>query len=157
MGKKKKSNSTRPGNGGTIPTQRDQAQAAKEIEARRLAALEELPDVYTEPLPVDEEGYELLPESVGATDAGAYKFKTPDGKKWRLPNLQYIDIEMALKLDKTPQVKMFEMLFDRYAPGLARRVDKDQLQHIGKRWMEHSQLAGDSSGVSLGESKPSLS
>lgn len=155
MAKKKKSTHRPAGpKASSVPTQASRAKTAEDAEAARLKALEAMADVDLGAAQLDEEGYEIIPASKGETDEGSYKFKV-DGQKYRLPNLQYIDIDLALSLQDLDEFSAFKTIFNRYAPKLVKRVDSDQLLHIGKRWMEHSEFVGENSGVSLGESKPS--
>lgn len=155
MAKKKKSTHRPSGpKASTVPTQSSKPKTAEDAEAARLKALEAMSDVDLAEAQYDEDGYEIIPVSKGETDEGSYKFVV-DGKKYRLPNLQYIDIDLALSLQDLDEFAAFKAIFGRYAPKLVKRIDSDQLLHIGKRWMEHSEFVGEKSGVSLGESKPS--
>lgn len=152
MSKKKKKSTHRPHAASRpvhLPTQQDQHAARQHAEQARLDALEALKDVNLGAPELDEEGYEVIPESVGKTAAGAYRFKV-DGKKYELPNLQYIDIDLALGLQHMDEMAAFRAIFNRYTPKLMSKIDGTQLQHIGKRWMEHSELAGEK--ISVGES-----
>lgn len=145
MSKKNKRNSTRP----TAGQQRAQY-TDEQLEAmRRQAGFEDL-EIQT-----DADGVDILPVSKGRTDAGSYRFRIAgDDKTYRLPNLQYIDMDLAMKLRGgiSDEDAMGE-LFERYAPELLGQVDGEQLTALTDRWRKHSAKSAGAgiTEVGLGE------
>lgn len=132
----------------TSPAKTAAAKAAKttqeaEAEAERLAMLEQFQNtVLPEPV-LDEDGYETIPDKA-AEPGGSYKFVVA-GKRYQLPNLQYLPVNIAQQLPKLGDTDGLNLVLSRYAPDLLEHSTADQLLHISKRWMEHSK------GLTLGE------
>jgi hypothetical protein len=91
----------------------------------------------------DEDGYEVIPDK-SKLEGQSYKFMV-GGKKYVIPNLQYLPASIGMRLGKMTEEDVHTAVFGRYAPDLMDHCSADQLQHILKRWQEYSQ------GVGLGE------
>lgn len=140
MSKKRKGNSTKP-------QQERREYTADELEEMLASAGMEKLNVQT-----DADGVDILPISKGRTNEGSYRFKIAGSDKvYRLPNLQYIDMDIAMKLrGGVPDDEIMGLMFERYAPDLMGQVDAEQITALTDRWRAHSkQKTGQD--VSLGE------
>lgn len=117
------------------------ARAAK-AEARRKAQ-EAFENLVLPEAELDEDGYEIVPDK-SKLEGGSYKFKV-DGKAYVLPNLQYLPANLGLRFGQMEEGEVYGAVFGRYAPDLLDHASADQLQHVLKRWQQHS------AGVGLGE------
>lgn len=148
MSKKRKNNTGRPqGNmkAKLLPAQHDITPEELE-ELQRKAGMEQL-QVET-----DADGVDIIPISKGKTDAGSYRFRIAGSNKlYRLPNLQYIDMDIAMKLTAGADDEVvMRLMFARYVPELLEQTDAEQLTAIANRWREHSKIEAGQD-VSLGE------
>lgn len=149
MSKKRKNNSSRPqqGNmkGKLLPAHPDMTPEELE-ELQRKAGMEQL-QVET-----DADGVDIIPISKGKTDAGSYRFRIDGSNKlYRLPNLQYIDMDIAMQLTAgADDEHIMRLMFQRYVPELLAQTDAEQLTAIANRWRQHSKIEAGQD-VSLGE------
>lgn len=125
------------------PPKMDEAQAEAAMDAAALTVTK------------DDDGYDVIPTSRRNTAEGSYRFKV-DGKKYQLPLLQYLDMDVALELTRgnnggpLSDEQGMRMLFEKYAPKLLAELDPEQLVAVAARWRNASVLAGKSE-VGLGE------
>lgn len=124
---------------------RIEAEAAQraEIEAAKAKAAEDFRNLKLGAPELDADGFEIVPDR-STLEGQSYKFKVGD-QAYVLPNLQYLPVGMAMKLQTGTEQEIQAAIFGRYAPDLLDHASADQLMHIMKRWQEFSQ------GVGLGE------
>ena len=142
MSKKRKGNSTKP----------QQARKQLEYTPEELEELQRKAGMEQLQVETDADGVDIIPVSKGKTDAGSYRFKIAGDKTlYRLPNLQYIDMDIAMQLTAgADDEHIMRLMFSRYVPELLAKTDAEQLTAIANRWRQHSKIEAGQD-VSLGE------
>ena len=104
-----------------------------------------------------------VPESKASFKQNKFELVLPDGRKFTLPKMQYLNSDLRVRMqslgsslnrkDLDPQtVAEFGLLqrelFDLYAPGLFGTISDDQLVAIQEAWQGASEIGLGESGAS---------
>lgn len=146
---------SRSGNPATRAAAKQDAELS-EIEQAQQAQLRklELEKAAEEALALvkyEDDGLAVLPASKGAIKEYQFRFRIDGSEKiWVLPNLNYLDLDLAQQLQTLSQADAMRAIFDKYIPGILSEIDQEQLMSLAGAWRNHSSKVGTK--VDLGES-----